>query len=60
MTYDETTALFEAMDGLDRNARLLSRELAKDVPIWESVDRYQGYIKDHRRAIFDVTQLHGS
>lgn len=60
MTYDETTALFEAMDGLDRTARLLSRELAKDVPVWESVDRYQGYIVNHRRAIFDITQLHGS
>lgn len=56
MTYDQTQALFGAMDDLETYAKMHQRELSKDEPDWDSVQRYTDNIKVARKNIFELIQ----
>ena len=54
MTYDQTQALFEAMENLETYAKMQRTEVLSDTIDWDEVDRYRNYIKVARKDIFDL------
>ena len=54
MTYDQTQALFEAMDNLETYSKLHQQELSKDACDWNSIQRYNDYITVARKKIFNL------
>ena len=54
MNYNQTCALFEAMDDLETYARLCQSETSKDSPDWDTYTRYTDYKNKCRKQIFDM------
>lgn len=56
MNYNQTQALFGAMDQLETYAKMYQRELSMDDCNFDAAERYRNYIKVARKNIFDLVQ----
>ena len=56
MNYEKTKALFDAMDNLETYVKLRNNELSKEHCSFGSAERYSEFIREARRAIFDLME----
>ena len=56
MTYEQSKAIFEAMDNLETYSKLHTLEFSKDDTDWDAVTRYSKNIEIARRKIFNLME----
>lgn len=60
MTYEQTQAVFNAMDELETYAKMYCSAMAEPETDWDAVDRYNDYITVARKKIFNLVEAHNA
>ena len=56
MNYETTETLFHHMNTLETYSQMYSTEIHKSDPDWEAVARFNDYVKESRKRIFELVQ----